>query len=118
MVVTTRCESGESYTHWIFSYRFEWFGNQIQHCWIQLSFVQSIRGQDIFGQGRGSAGVKGTNYHSRNPSLLTLSSASLLSPGTIPVPVGRGGVYGGTTSSLVHTPQSNVAWGEPLVNSV
>ena len=80
--------------------------------------MQSIRGQDIFGQGRGSAGVKGTNYHSRNPSLLTLSSASLLSPGTIPVPVGRGGVYGGTTSSLVHTPKSSVAWGEPLVNSV
>ena len=66
----------------------------------------------------GASGVKGTNYHSRNPSLVTLSSASLMSPGTIPVPVGRGGVYGGTTSSLVHTPQSSVAPGEPLVNGM
>jgi hypothetical protein len=52
----------------------------------------------------GNVPVKNTNYHSRNPS--TLSSASILSPGNIPVNTRNSGVYGGGSTSLANTPQS------------
>lgn len=57
----------------------------------------------------GAVPVKNTNYHSRNPSLATLSSASILSPGNVQGGVNNrgGGVY--NAISLVNTPQSSVA---------
>ena len=52
------------------------------------------------------------NYHSRNPSLVTLSSTSILSPGNVQV---RGGNIVYNTQSYVNTPQSSTA-PENMVN--
>lgn len=56
--------------------------------------------------------VKNSNYHSRNPSLVTLSSASILSPGIQGVNRGSG-VY---NTSLANTPQSSIAHGDNVVS--
>ena len=55
-------------------------------------------------------GVGGSNYHSRNPSLVTLSSMSILSPGV--QGANAWGVYSGNTSVMstpVCTPGENVS---------
>ena len=58
-------------------------------------------------------GVGGSNYHSRNPSLVTLSSVSILSPGGVQGVNARGsGIYSGNTSVIstpVPTPGENVS---------